>query len=157
MERAVTDGSVVLDIGTGTGIFAMLACRYGARKVYAIDPNGAIEVAREIARDNGFDDRIEFSPRLAKVPILWQGDWPDGSKLVSFKAFRYIYLQGLYGGCTGSGGCKLVVQPGLTGEKLVTDDDPLLITSIGIPDVHISQEVRDRFGELRVTSYSLIR
>jgi hypothetical protein len=104
-----------------------------------------------------FDDRIEFSPRLAKVPILWQGDWPDGSKIVSFKAFRYIYLQGLYGGCTGSGGCKLVIQPGLTGEKLVTDDDPLLITAIGIPDVHISQEVRDRFGELRVTSYSLIR
>jgi hypothetical protein len=50
-----------------------------------------------------------------------------------------------------------VIQPGLTGEKLVTDDDPLLITAIGIPDVHISQEVRDRFGELRVTSYSLIR
>jgi hypothetical protein len=103
------------------------------------------------------DDRIEFSPRLAKVPILWQGDWPNGSKIVSFKAFRYVYLQGLYGGCTGSGSCKLVIQPGVTGDKLVTNDDPVLITAIGIPDVHISQDVRDRFGELRVTSYSLIR
>lgn len=105
-----------------------------------------------------FDDRIEFSPRLAKVPVLWQGEWPSGSKLVSFKGFRYVYLQGLYGGCNaGGGGCKLEVQPGITGTKKLTADDPVLVTAVGIPDVHISQEVRDRFGELRVTSYSLIR
>lgn len=105
-----------------------------------------------------FDDRIEFSPRLAKVPVLWQGEWPDGSKIVSFKAFRYVYLQGLYGGCNAGGsGCKLEVQPGLTGTKKLTNDDPVLITAVAIPDVHISKQVRDRFGQLRITTYALIR
>ncbi|MDH3444335.1 MAG: 50S ribosomal protein L11 methyltransferase, partial [Deltaproteobacteria bacterium] len=33
LRRAVTADSVVLDIGTGTGIFALLACQFGARRV----------------------------------------------------------------------------------------------------------------------------
>jgi protein arginine N-methyltransferase 1 len=57
---AVKPGSIVLDIGTGTGIFALLACQLGARRVYGIEPSDAIEVAREMAAANGFADRIEF-------------------------------------------------------------------------------------------------
>ncbi|MDH3446294.1 MAG: 50S ribosomal protein L11 methyltransferase, partial [Deltaproteobacteria bacterium] len=60
LRRAVTADSVVLDIGTGTGIFALLACQFGARRVYAVEPSSAIEVAREIAAANGYSDRIEF-------------------------------------------------------------------------------------------------
>src|SRR3989339_432255 len=60
LRQAVKPGSVVSDIGTGTGIFAMLACQFGARKVYAIEPSDAIHVAREIAAANGYADRIEF-------------------------------------------------------------------------------------------------
>jgi type I protein arginine methyltransferase len=60
LRRTVKPGSVVIDIGTGTGICALLACRFGARRVYAIEPDDAIEVAREIAVANGFADRIEF-------------------------------------------------------------------------------------------------
>ena len=47
LRRAVKPGSVVVDIGAGTGICAMLACRFGARKVYAIEPDDAIHVARD--------------------------------------------------------------------------------------------------------------
>jgi protein arginine N-methyltransferase 1 len=60
LRRAVKPGSVVVDIGTGTGICALLACRFGARRVYAIEPDDAIEIAREIAVANGCADRIEF-------------------------------------------------------------------------------------------------
>jgi protein arginine N-methyltransferase 1 len=60
LGRAVKPGAVVVDIGTGTGIFALLACRFGARRVYAIEPSDAIQVAREIAAANGCADRIEF-------------------------------------------------------------------------------------------------
>ena len=49
LRQAVKPGAVVIDIGTGTGIFALLACRFGARRVYAIEPSDAIQVAREIA------------------------------------------------------------------------------------------------------------
>ena len=60
LQRAVRPGTVVLDIGTGTGIFAMLACRFGARHVYAVEPDEAIHVARQIAAENGYADRITF-------------------------------------------------------------------------------------------------
>lgn len=60
LRRAIKPGAVVLDIGTGTGIFAMLALRFGARKVYAVEPEDAIEVARKIAAANGCAQQIEF-------------------------------------------------------------------------------------------------
>ena len=65
LEAVVRPGSVVLDIGTGTGIFALLACRLGARRVYAVDPADAVAVAREAARANGFADRIEVIQDLS--------------------------------------------------------------------------------------------
>ena len=38
LRRVVKPGDVVLDIGTGTGIFAVLAARLGARRVFAVEP-----------------------------------------------------------------------------------------------------------------------
>ena len=60
LRRTVKPGSVVLDIGTGTGIFALLACRLGARRVYAMEPSDAIHVARDMARANGLAGSITF-------------------------------------------------------------------------------------------------
>lgn len=60
LAAVVRPDSVVLDLGTGTGLFALMACRLGARRVYAVDPHPAIELARRLARANGFEDRIEF-------------------------------------------------------------------------------------------------
>jgi protein arginine N-methyltransferase 1 len=65
LKKHVGPDSVVLDIGTGTGIHALLACKFGARKVYAIEPNSAIHLARELALENGFADRIEFIQGLS--------------------------------------------------------------------------------------------
>jgi len=60
LHQAIRADSVVLDIGTGTGIFALLACRFGARRVYAVEPSDAIALARETARANGYSERIHF-------------------------------------------------------------------------------------------------
>ena len=65
LRQAVTPNSVVLDIGTGTGIFALLACQFGARKVYAIEPSDAIQVAHEIAVANGYGQRVKCMQNLS--------------------------------------------------------------------------------------------
>ena len=65
LRRSVKPGDVVIDLGAGIGIFALLACRLGARRVFAIEPEDAIHVAREIAIANGFEDRIVFIQDLS--------------------------------------------------------------------------------------------
>jgi protein arginine N-methyltransferase 1 len=60
LEHSVKPGSVVIDIGTGTGVFALIACKLGASHVYAVDPNPLIEIGRAISAANGFADRITF-------------------------------------------------------------------------------------------------
>lgn len=60
LRQAVTPDSVVLDIGTGTGIMAMMAVQFGAKHVYAVEPAGAITVAQKIAQANGMAEKITF-------------------------------------------------------------------------------------------------
>jgi protein arginine N-methyltransferase 1 len=56
----VKPGSVVVDLGCGPGIFALLACKAGARRVYAIDMNGVVDFGRHLAAANGMADRVQF-------------------------------------------------------------------------------------------------
>jgi len=65
LQSVIRPDSVVADIGSGTGILSFLACQFGARRVFALEPDDSIQVAREIARANGFDDRIEFIQELS--------------------------------------------------------------------------------------------
>ena len=65
LSRAVKPDSVVMDLGCGPGIFALLACKLGARRVYAVEPENIIGLAREAAAVNGFSDRIDFFEKLS--------------------------------------------------------------------------------------------
>jgi protein arginine N-methyltransferase 1 len=65
LREVITPGCTVLDIGTGAGVFAALACAMGARRVFAVEPNEIIQVAREIAVANGYADRITFFQDLS--------------------------------------------------------------------------------------------
>ena len=65
LKNAVEPGMVVLDLGTGAGVFAMLACRFGAKHVYAIEPLDVIDVARQAAQASGYADRITFIQDLS--------------------------------------------------------------------------------------------
>jgi protein arginine N-methyltransferase 1 len=65
LKAVVRPGCTVLDIGTGTGVLALIACRLGAARVYAVEPDPAIEIARENAAANGFADRVHFFKELS--------------------------------------------------------------------------------------------
>jgi len=60
LRKTVREGSVVVEIGTGPGVFAVLACQLGAGRVYAIEPSEVIQVAREVAVANDCANKIEF-------------------------------------------------------------------------------------------------
>ncbi len=79
LNASLEPGGVVVDLGAGPGLFAMLACQAGAGKVYAIEPSDAIQVAREIATANGFGDRITFiQDRSTEVSL------PEPADLIIF-------------------------------------------------------------------------
>jgi type I protein arginine methyltransferase len=58
LERRVGPETVVLDAGTGTGVLAALAARAGARRVHAVDNSDVLDLARQVIRDSGLDDRV---------------------------------------------------------------------------------------------------
>lgn len=60
LEKCITGGETVLDVGTGTGILAVAARKLGAGPVTAIDVDGAAcrEAERNIAA-NGIEGEIE--------------------------------------------------------------------------------------------------
>ena len=60
IARCVRPGDVVVEIGCGPAVFALLACRAGARQVYAMDTDNVVATARQIAVENGYAERIQF-------------------------------------------------------------------------------------------------
>jgi len=61
LEKYVSPGDIVFDLGTGSGILAIAAAKLGAIRVAAIDNDEeAINVAQENAALNGASDKIVF-------------------------------------------------------------------------------------------------
>ena len=60
IARAVRPGDVLLEIGCGPAVFALLACRAGAARVYAIETEDVVHLAKQLASANGLAERIKF-------------------------------------------------------------------------------------------------
>jgi hypothetical protein len=60
IARTVRPGDVVLDLGSGSGVLAMLACRAGARRVFAVEQGHIADVAAILIASNNCGDRIEL-------------------------------------------------------------------------------------------------
>ncbi|CAH0764363.1 unnamed protein product [Diatraea saccharalis] len=50
---------IVMDVGCGTGILSIFCAQAGAKKVYAVEASNVGNLAREIIKENKFEDVIE--------------------------------------------------------------------------------------------------
>ncbi|WP_165495152.1 50S ribosomal protein L11 methyltransferase [Actinomadura roseirufa] len=68
IRRAVAadPGALVLDIGAGSGLLAMMAARAGAREVVACEGEPSVaETAVQVVRTAGYDDAVTVVPKLS--------------------------------------------------------------------------------------------
>ena len=75
LRKTVREGSVVVEIGTGPGAFAVLACQLGAGRVYAIAP-GDVSHVRRVGVANDCAGKIGFE-------VLPARDLPPGRRYLS--------------------------------------------------------------------------
>ena len=91
IRTVVQPGDVVVDLGSGTGILGLMACRAGAARVYSIDDGPIVGLAREICRANGFADRMIFLREMSTRLVL-----PDRADvLVTDQIGRFGFDAGL--------------------------------------------------------------
>lgn len=75
LQAVMTPDSVVLDLGAGLGIHGLLAAKLGAKKVYLVEPQDVIGVAKQFAQANGFADRVEcIQGRIEEISLPEQVD-----------------------------------------------------------------------------------
>ncbi len=76
LEDCIHGGEKILDIGTGSGILAMVALRLGAGRALGIDNDPeAIECAREYAVVNGFSHELELQVAALEDLAVQEFDW----------------------------------------------------------------------------------
>lgn len=66
LKSALKNGGVVLDIGSGSGLLAMMAARHGATKVTTVEAVSMVaEKAKIIIQKNGFEGQIQVINKLS--------------------------------------------------------------------------------------------
>lgn len=65
LKKTINEDSIVLDLGAGTGIFSILACDFGAKKVYSVEPNPLIKLLHDVIKDRGYENKIEVIQKFS--------------------------------------------------------------------------------------------
>lgn len=83
LQRQVVPGSHVLDIGSGTGLLAMMAARAGAGRVTTCEANPLLaEIARQVVAANDLSDVVTVVPRMSTELRVGSAELPTPADLV---------------------------------------------------------------------------
>lgn len=87
LQSAVTPETTVFEIGTGSGLLAMMAARQGARHVYTCEAVGLVAAtARKIIRRNNHQDRVTVIARPSQEVQLGS-DLPERADILVHEIF----------------------------------------------------------------------
>ncbi len=127
IRKLVTPDSVVLDLGAGLGIHGLIAAAAGARRVYLVEPEPVVQIAKEIARANGLADRIVvLEGTIEEVALPEQVDL-----IVSVFTGNLLYSEDLLPSLFHARDRYL--KPG---GHLIPDFAELLLAPVSAPDIH---------------------
>jgi tetratricopeptide (TPR) repeat protein len=86
ISKTITKESVVLDIGTGSGLLSLISARSGAQHVFTCEQSSYIaEVAQEIIKTNGFSSKVSLFQ--AKSTQLTSADFTAQPNLLVAEIF----------------------------------------------------------------------
>ena len=127
IAEIVKEGDVVVDVGTGTGILAIMACRAGAKTVYAVEPDQIIESARQVCADNGLAEQITFLTGLSHDVTL-----PERADVL---IAGHVHNFGLEMGLLGStiDAQERFLKPGAS---IIPQSVELHVVPVEVPDVY---------------------
>ncbi|KAG8227004.1 hypothetical protein J437_LFUL000309 [Ladona fulva] len=72
-NKSYFEGSVVMDVGAGTGILSLFCALAGAKKVYAVEASSVSSVAKEVIQENNFSDVVEVLHGRVEDAVLPEG------------------------------------------------------------------------------------
>jgi SAM-dependent methyltransferase len=127
IHRLVTPDSVVLDLGAGLGVLGLIAAKAGAKKVYLVEPEPVVQLAAEIAKANGLDDRITvIQGRIEDVELPEQVDL-----IISVFTGKLLYSEDLLPSLYFARDRYL--KPG---GMLIPDMAELMLAPLSAPELH---------------------
>lgn len=92
IEAAIRPDDVVLDIGTGSGLLAMMAARAGAAHVFACERESNLaDLARLVVAENGLGSRITIIAKDSKDVVVGT-DMPERATLLVTEIFDSLLI-----------------------------------------------------------------
>lgn len=88
IEETIRPGHIVMDIGTGTGLLALLCAKAGAERVHAIESSPIIRCAQHLAATNNLADRVVFHQESSSTVTIEEPVDVIISELIGHLAFE---------------------------------------------------------------------
>ena len=94
IEQTVEEDDLVVDIGTGSGLLAMMAAGAGAQHVFAIEGDPKLEkAARLVIEDNRYEEKVTvIGKHSTEVKVGYGLDVPFGANVIVTEIFDSFML-----------------------------------------------------------------